>query len=142
MKKTFVIAVAATTLLSVQLAAQDPTQDARAVIDAAAAAMGATSLQSIRYTGTGSTNPTGQAFMTGGPWPRFTVTKYTMLVNYTVPAMRQELVRIDDQNPPRGGGAGGYNPTRARAASGRSRATSSRTRPSMDGRRSARSTSG
>src|SRR5262249_45964796 len=26
------------------------------------------------------------------------------------PAMRQELVRIDDARPPRGGGAGGYNP--------------------------------
>src|SRR5438046_10192491 len=24
--------------------------------------------------------------------------------------MRQEIVRVDDENPPRGGGAGGYNP--------------------------------
>jgi glyoxylase-like metal-dependent hydrolase (beta-lactamase superfamily II) len=110
MKKTLVIAVAATTLLSLKVAGQSTAQDARAVIDAAAAAMGTAGLQSIQYSGTGSTNPTGQAYLSGGPWPRYTVTKYTMSVNYTAPAMRQELVRIDDQKPPRGGGAGGYNP--------------------------------
>jgi glyoxylase-like metal-dependent hydrolase (beta-lactamase superfamily II) len=110
MKKTFVIAIAATTLLPLHVAAQSAGQDAKTIIDAAAAAMGTAGLQSIQYTGTGSTNPTGQAYLSGGPWPRFKVTKYTMSVNYTVPAMRQELVRIDDENPPRGGGAGGYNP--------------------------------
>ncbi len=111
MTKTLVIVVAATTLLSLEVAGQNTAQEARTVIDAAAAAMGTTGLQSIQYSGTGSTNPTGQAYLSGGPWPRFTVTKYTMSVNYTVPAMRQELVRIDDERPPRGGGAGGYNPT-------------------------------
>ena len=34
-----------------------------------------------------------------------------MSIDYSLPAMRQELVRIDDVKPPRGGGAGGYNPT-------------------------------
>ena len=110
MTKTFAIAVAATALLSLQVTAQGPAPDARAVIDAAVTAMGAGGLQSIQFSGTGSTNPTGQAFTSGGPWPRYTVTKYTMLLNYAAPAMRQELVRIDDQKPPRGGGAGGYNP--------------------------------
>jgi Metallo-beta-lactamase superfamily len=38
------------------------------------------------------------------------VTKYTALVNYTVPAMRQEIIRIDNEYPPRGGGAGPFNP--------------------------------
>ena len=109
MKKMFVIAIAAT-MLSLHVAAQNATQDARVVIDAATAAMGTAGLQSIQYTGTGSTYPTGQAYLSGGPWPRFTVKKYTMSVNYTVPAMRQELVRIDDERPPLGGGAGGYNP--------------------------------
>jgi len=110
MKKMFVIAIAGATLLSVEAAAQSAAENAKAVIDAAAAAMGTANLQSIQYTGTGSTFPTGQAYLSGGPWPRFTVKKYTMSVNYTVPAMRQELVRIDDEKPPRGGGAGGYNP--------------------------------
>ena len=65
MKKTLLV-VAAAMLLSFHAAAQD----ARAVIDAATAAMGAAGLQSIQYTGTGSTNPTGQAYQSGGPWPR------------------------------------------------------------------------
>jgi glyoxylase-like metal-dependent hydrolase (beta-lactamase superfamily II) len=85
-------------------------QDGSAVIEAASKAMGTSTLQSIQYTGTGSVNPTGQQYAPQGPWPRFTVTNYNALLNLTVPAMRQELVRIDDQYPPRGGGAGGYNP--------------------------------
>jgi glyoxylase-like metal-dependent hydrolase (beta-lactamase superfamily II) len=110
MKKLFVIAMAVATVLSLRPVAQDAPQNARAAIDAAAAAMGTVALQSVQYFGTGSVNPTGQAFTSGGPWPRFTVTKYTMSVNFTVPAMRQELVRIDNQRPTRGGGAGGFNP--------------------------------
>jgi glyoxylase-like metal-dependent hydrolase (beta-lactamase superfamily II) len=73
--------------------------------------LGTAKLRWVQYTGTGSNNSTGQAYTTGGPWPRFTVTKYTMSIDYALPAMRQELVRIDDARPPRGGGAGGYNPT-------------------------------
>ena len=110
MRKLFVIAVATATVLSLQISAQNAAQNARAAIDAAAAAMGTTALQSVQYSGTGSVYPTGQAYTTGGAWPRFTVTKYVMSVNYAVPAMRQELVRIDDQRPTRGGGAGGFNP--------------------------------
>ena len=109
MKRLGVMAIAAT-VLSLQLAAQNAAPDARAAIDAAAAAMGTTALQSVQYSGTGSVYPTGQAYTSGGPWPRFTVTKYTMSVNYAEPAMRQELVRIDDERPTRGGGAGGFNP--------------------------------
>ena len=85
-------------------------QDAAAALDAAAKAMGTATLQSLRYTGTGSNNSLGQAYTTGGAWPGFTVKKYTALVNYTAPAMRQEIVRIDDQDPPRGGGAGPFTP--------------------------------
>lgn len=85
-------------------------QDAAGALDAAAKAMGTATLQSLRVTGAGSNYSVGQAYATGGAWPRFTVRKYTALVNYTVPAMRQEIVRIDDQSPPRGGGAGPFNP--------------------------------
>ena len=115
MKKTFLVALAATLLFSLQAAAQTAAPgaqtNAKSTIDAAVAAMGTASLQSIQYGGTGSFYATGQAYEPGGPWPRYTVEKYTMLVNYNAPAMRQELVRIDDEKPPRGGGVGGYNPT-------------------------------
>src|SRR5262245_28769093 len=84
-------------------------QNAAAIIDGSAKAMGTPALQSIRYTGTGSNNSVGQAYISGGPWPRFKVTKYAALLNYTVPVMRQEIVRVDSENPPRGGGAGPFN---------------------------------
>ena len=110
MKKLFVIAVALAGVLSLDLDAQNAAGDARALIGAAATAMGATGLQSIQYSGTGSIFPTGQAYTSGGPWPRFALTKYTAMVNYATPFMRQNLVRIDNEVPARGGGAGGFNP--------------------------------
>jgi len=110
MKRTLVIVVVAVTFLSLHAAAQNTAPDAGAVLAAVTTAMGTAKLRSVQYTGTGSVNPTGQAYTTGGAWPRYTVTKYTMSVDYAVPAMRQELVRIDDAKVPRGGGAGGYNP--------------------------------
>jgi len=96
MKNTFAMAIAATMLLSLYAAAQKTGSDAKTTIDAAVAAMGSAGLQSIQYSGTGSFYATGQAYGPGGPWPRYTLKKYTMLVNYTAPAMRQEVVRIDD----------------------------------------------
>lgn len=110
MKRTWAVPVAAAGLM---LAFQGHVlaQDAGTLIETASAAMGVSQLRSVRFTATGSMNPTGQAYETGGAWPRFTVTKYSMAINYAVPAMRQELVRIDDARPPRGGGAGGYSPT-------------------------------
>jgi glyoxylase-like metal-dependent hydrolase (beta-lactamase superfamily II) len=72
--------------------------------------MGTAGLQSVQYTGAGQFYASGQAYEPGGPWPRYTLKKYTMSVNYTAPAMRQEVVRIDDERPPRGGGVGGFNP--------------------------------
>ena len=110
MRRMFVVIVAAATLVSIHAAAQQPTTDVDRVVQAVTAAMGTARLRSLQYTGTGSTNPTGQAYTTGGPWPRYTVTKYTMSIDYALPVMRQELIRIDDARPPRGGGAGGYNP--------------------------------
>jgi glyoxylase-like metal-dependent hydrolase (beta-lactamase superfamily II) len=84
-------------------------QDAPAVIDAATKAMGTENLQSIQYSGSGEVFMLGQNVRPEAPWPRFTVPKYTASVRYDAPAFREELVRIDTDNPPRGGGAGGYN---------------------------------
>ena len=110
MKRMLAVVVVAVTFLSLHAAAQNTAPDAGAVLAAVTTAMGTAKLRSVQYTGTGSINPTGQAYTTGGAWPRYTVTKYTMSFDYAVPAMRQELVRIDDAKVPRGGGAGGYNP--------------------------------
>lgn len=85
-------------------------QDVRVVIEKAAKTTGTENLQSIQYSGTGSTFGFGQAVAPGDAWPRFKITKYTASINYVTPAMREELARIDDEKPPRGGGAGPYNP--------------------------------
>jgi glyoxylase-like metal-dependent hydrolase (beta-lactamase superfamily II) len=101
------IALFAVALLWSPLAAQD----ARAVIDAAFSAMGTASLQAVEYSAVkGNTYSVGQAPGPGKPWPRFTVIKHNSVINYTIPVWREQIVRIDDENPPRGGGAGPYVP--------------------------------
>lgn len=86
------------------------TQDAASVIDVAARAMGTTTLESIQYSGTGTNHSVGQAATPGGPWPRFLVKRYVASINFSVAAMRTEVVRVDNERPPRGGGAGPFNP--------------------------------
>ena len=92
--------------LSLALGAQGP----NSAVQAAAETMGASTIQSIQYSGTGSAFPIGQAQSPGGPWPRFELAKYVASVDYAVPAMREETVRRDVEFPPRGGGAGPFNP--------------------------------
>jgi glyoxylase-like metal-dependent hydrolase (beta-lactamase superfamily II) len=105
MKKLLLLTVVTVVVMTPGVRAQD----ARAVIAAASTAIGADGLRSVEYSATtGSMNAVGQAPGPGKPWPRFTIIKYNAAINYEAPAMREELVRIDDENPPRGGGAGGY----------------------------------
>ncbi len=73
-------------------------------------AMGASNLESIQFSGSGSSFTVGQAPGPGAPWPRFELAKYVASVNYAAPAMREETVRRDVDFPPRGGGAGPFNP--------------------------------
>jgi glyoxylase-like metal-dependent hydrolase (beta-lactamase superfamily II) len=96
--------------LSLALWAQEPQAVVPAVIELAAKTMGVVGLQSIQYSGAGSTFLVGQAASPGGPWPRFELAKYVASVNYVGPAMREETVRRDVEFPPRGGGAGPFNP--------------------------------
>src|SRR5262245_25371121 len=70
--------------------------------------MGASTLQSIQYSGSGSSFTVGQAPGPGAPWPRFELAKYVATVNYAAPVMREETVRRDVDFPPRGGGAGPF----------------------------------
>jgi glyoxylase-like metal-dependent hydrolase (beta-lactamase superfamily II) len=96
--------------LSIALRAQEPQAVVPAVIESASKTMGVGGLQSIQYSGAGSTFLVGQAASPGGPWPRFELAKYVASVNYAGPAMREETVRRDVEFPPRGGGAGPFNP--------------------------------
>jgi glyoxylase-like metal-dependent hydrolase (beta-lactamase superfamily II) len=74
-------------------------------VAAAADAMGATNLNSIQFSGSGTNYAYGQAYTPGGPWPRFEVKTYTAAVDYQAPAMRLEMLRAQGEHPPKGGGA-------------------------------------
>ena len=73
-------------------------------VAAAAEAMGAATLDSIEYSGTGSTFAFGQAPSPGARWPRFDAKTYAVAANYQQPAMRLEIVRAQGEHPPLGGG--------------------------------------
>jgi glyoxylase-like metal-dependent hydrolase (beta-lactamase superfamily II) len=72
---------------------------------AVADAMGATTLNSIEYKGSGLVFSFGQAYEPGERWPRFIQRVYDASINYQTPAMRLVQVRSQGEHPPRGGGA-------------------------------------
>jgi glyoxylase-like metal-dependent hydrolase (beta-lactamase superfamily II) len=79
-------------------------QDARATLEGAARALGASGLTSIEIKGSGSNFALGQSHVPGAPWPRFNLTSFTRTVNYETASMRDALVRTQAEDPPRGGG--------------------------------------
>jgi len=60
---------------------------------AAAEAMGATTLNTIQFTGSGNVFSFGQAFEPGERWPRFIQRVYNAGINYQAPAMAVVQVR-------------------------------------------------
>src|SRR6266705_2444839 len=100
MKQRLIITLAAAVLCAVAL----PAQDAKTTLDAAAAALGARNLRTIEFSGRGSDFMFGQAYDGNNPWPRFTLPNYTVTIDYSIPAMRDDRRRQQSENPPRGGG--------------------------------------
>lgn len=94
-----ILALTVAFLLLTPLAA--PAQD-RAALENVAQALGAASLKSIEFTGTGESFAVGQSSVPGTPWPRFTLKSLTRQINYDTASLRSEqaLVRADT----RGGG--------------------------------------
>jgi hypothetical protein len=79
-------------------------QDAKSVLDGVAKAMGATDLKTIQYSGSGSTYAVGQNANPSAPWPRFNAKNFIRTINYDTVSMRDEIIRTQAENPPRGGG--------------------------------------
>ena len=79
-------------------------QDARGVLDNVAKALGASTVKSIQYTGTGGAFAVGQSAVPVLPWPEFNVKSHTRSVNYDTASLRDEQVRTQALDPPRGGG--------------------------------------
>jgi glyoxylase-like metal-dependent hydrolase (beta-lactamase superfamily II) len=86
------------------LASPAAAQDARTVISTASKAIGADTLKTIEYSATGFDFVLGQAYSPSSPWPRFINKSYTRAIDFQVPASRVERVRLQGENPPRGGG--------------------------------------
>jgi glyoxylase-like metal-dependent hydrolase (beta-lactamase superfamily II) len=95
-------ALALTAALFLALPSPVPAQEARAALEAATQALGA--VRTLEYTGSGTMFQAGQSPPPGQPWPRFNLKSYTRAVNYDTASLRDELVRTQGENPPRGGG--------------------------------------
>jgi glyoxylase-like metal-dependent hydrolase (beta-lactamase superfamily II) len=78
--------------------------DAKTTLDSVAAALGVTNLTSIQFTGRGADFLLGQQYDGGSAWPRFNVPRYTVDIDLVTPAIRDDRVRAQGQNPPLGGG--------------------------------------
>jgi glyoxylase-like metal-dependent hydrolase (beta-lactamase superfamily II) len=84
MLRTFAITALAVTVLASGTAAQD----ARAIIDGAAKAMGAQGLSSITYAGTAANGNFGQSKTIAGPLAMTAITAYTRAIDLNQPASR------------------------------------------------------
>lgn len=79
-------------------------QDARTVLQAASTAMGAGSLKTLQYSGSGWNAGVGQSYSPDEDWPRFEVTRYTRMIDYEARSSREDFTRRQGNYPPRGGG--------------------------------------
>jgi glyoxylase-like metal-dependent hydrolase (beta-lactamase superfamily II) len=89
---------------AVALVAQGSAQDAKAVIASVSKAMGVETLKTIQYSATGFDFALGQAPNAASPWPKFINKSYTRAIDFEAPASRVARVRVQGENPPRGGG--------------------------------------
>jgi glyoxylase-like metal-dependent hydrolase (beta-lactamase superfamily II) len=102
-----VIAFIAVSALVVGLAVAPATaQDAKALLQAADNAVGASKVNSIQFTGTGRISYLGQNFTTVDDWPRVDLKSWSQTIDYGSKSAKEQMVRVQGNNPPRGGGAG------------------------------------
>jgi glyoxylase-like metal-dependent hydrolase (beta-lactamase superfamily II) len=102
MAKRFWLSFSLATLMAGSAAAQD----AHSVLQTAATAMGVSNMKSITYSGTGWQGMVGQNVAPDQDWPRVDLTSYTRTIDFDTMSSKEEYVRVQGNNPPRGGGAG------------------------------------
>src|SRR5262245_40843075 len=79
-------------------------QDAQTVVANASKAIGVDTLKTVQYSATGMDFALGQAPNPSSPWPKFVNKSYTRAINFETPASKVDRVRVQGENPPRGGG--------------------------------------
>src|SRR5688500_18822770 len=97
-----ILLVIATVLLALPLGAQ--AQDSKAALEKVGEALGAHLVTSIEYVGSGVLYAPGQSQTPGTAWLKFIAQSYTRTINYDTAAIRDHVVRMQGENPPRGGG--------------------------------------
>ncbi len=80
--------------------------DAKAILQAADRAIGASSVNSIRYAATGRLSYLGQNFSVTDDWPRVDLKSYNQTIDYPSRSASLDYTRVQGNNPARGGGAG------------------------------------
>jgi glyoxylase-like metal-dependent hydrolase (beta-lactamase superfamily II) len=100
--RLFIVLIVLSALLSSGAATA---QDARSVVDGVARAIGAAGVRTLQYSGSGYVYGFGQSYQPGGPWVKFNLKGYTLLMDYERQALREEQVRTYLDPPERGGTA-------------------------------------
>jgi glyoxylase-like metal-dependent hydrolase (beta-lactamase superfamily II) len=77
--------------------------NASSILQNATQAMG--DVKSVQYSGTGHLSSLGQSYMPDTEWPPTNVTAYTKTIDYTSRSAKEELTRVEQTPPIRGGGA-------------------------------------
>jgi glyoxylase-like metal-dependent hydrolase (beta-lactamase superfamily II) len=103
MFKKCMAAVALIALISFGAAAQD----AKTVIANASKAIGADTLKTIQYSGSGTEHSFAQAYDATSGWPAFEVKTYTRTINLEMPAWQIQRVNGEQPADRRGGGNAG-----------------------------------
>ena len=78
-------------------------QDATAVLREADQALGASTVKSVKYSGTGFTYSFLQNWRPDGAYPKF-YAKYSRSIDFDKGVSREETTRTQFENPPHGGG--------------------------------------
>jgi glyoxylase-like metal-dependent hydrolase (beta-lactamase superfamily II) len=101
MSRKYLISFGLASLMACTAALAD---DAQSVIGAASKELGVESLKSVQYSATGFDFAFGQAPRPGAPWPKFVDKSYVRTIDFQHPASQVNRVRVQGENPPRGGG--------------------------------------
>src|SRR3954468_9056712 len=79
-------------------------QDASPVIASASKTIGVDALKSVQYSATGFDFALGQAPNPASPWPKFIDKQYSRVITFEPPASSVVRIRVQGEDPPRGGG--------------------------------------
>jgi glyoxylase-like metal-dependent hydrolase (beta-lactamase superfamily II) len=100
------IQLGALLLTSAVLMGPAAAQDAASLLQAADKASGASAVKSVVYTGTGRLGYPGQQYNSMGDLPRTDLKTYSASIDYASKSSKEEFVRVQGDNIPRGGGLG------------------------------------